>query len=213
MSLSISIYSLAAPKQVKDRNGRIGRSIVQPEHPQIGRQELRSLVDENQSSPSPDATLTKLQEIVHLEESRKTKLLPTLTNKGNDDQTDSAAALMHESKDKKKKVYRRNTNYCTAGKHNPDSAHNADNCWQLHPELRPSSHAKPSIQLAEVSDGHESEVSLLLTTTVRPTVLDSGATHHMVNDATVFNATAKSNIKISTGGHNNFLNAEASERR
>lgn len=159
---------------------------------------------------SPDATLTKLQEIVHLEESRKTKLLPTLTNKGNDDQTDSAAALMHESKDKKKKVYRRNTNYCTAGKHNPDSAHNADNCWQLHPELRPSSHAKPSIQLAEVSDGHESEVSLLLTTTVRPTVLDSGATHHMVNDATVFNATAKSNIKISTGGHNNFLNAEAS---
>ncbi|KNZ44769.1 uncharacterized protein VP01_884g2 [Puccinia sorghi] len=107
--------------------------------------------------------------MVHLEESRKTRTNPVTATKSNDEQIDAAAALMHESKEKKKKNFRRNTNYCSAGKHNPDSAHDADHCWQLHPELRPGHPSKPSTQLAE----------------------------------------EKSNLKISTGGHSNFLNAEA----
>ncbi|KNZ50862.1 uncharacterized protein VP01_4201g2, partial [Puccinia sorghi] len=53
-------------------------------------------------------------------------------------------------------------------------------------------------------------VSLLLTEAAsKPTVLDLGATHHLINNPEVFNPTAESNTKISTGGHSNFLNANA----
>ncbi|KNZ58954.1 uncharacterized protein VP01_1827g4 [Puccinia sorghi] len=43
----------------------------------------------------------------------------------------------------------------------------------------------------------------------KPIVLDSGATHHLVNNPDKFQPTAKSNIKIATGGHSNFLTATA----
>ena len=122
---------------------------------------------------------------------------------------------MHESKKGKKKG--RRGPYCAPGKHNPEATHDAEHCYQLHPELRPSNTSKstaasnpPTTQLVEVNEGHELEVSLLLTEAAsKPTVLDSGATHHLINNPEVFNPTAESNIKISTGGHNNFLNATA----
>ncbi|KNZ61147.1 hypothetical protein VP01_1446g6 [Puccinia sorghi] len=123
---------------------------------------------------------------------------------------------MHESKKGKKKG--RRGAYCAPGKHNPEAtSHDADHCWQLHPELRPTNSSKtynpinpPTTQLVEVDEGHESEISLLLTeATSKPTVLDSGATHHLINNPDVFNPIADSNIKISTGGHSNFLNATA----
>ncbi|KNZ51367.1 hypothetical protein VP01_3983g3 [Puccinia sorghi] len=43
--------------------------------------------------------------------------------------------------------------------------------------------------------------------TSKPVVLDSGATHHLVNNPDAFQPTAESNIKIATRGHSNFLNA------
>ncbi|KNZ58199.1 elongation factor 1 alpha [Puccinia sorghi] len=83
----------------------------------------------------PSATLTKLQEIVHLEESRKTWSGTTskALEKTSEEQPDSAAALMHESKKGKKKGCR--GPYCPSGKHNPEAtSHDAEHCWQLHPE-------------------------------------------------------------------------------
>ncbi|KNZ50325.1 hypothetical protein VP01_448g6 [Puccinia sorghi] len=130
------------------------------------------------------------------------------SEKTSEEQTDSAAALMHEFK-KGKKKFRRGP-YCAPGKHNSEAtSHDADHCWQLHPELRPpNSFNPPTTQLVEVDEGHESEVSLILTeATSKPTVLDSGATHHLINNPDVFNPIAESNIKISTGGHSEFLNA------
>ncbi|KNZ44714.1 hypothetical protein VP01_88g6 [Puccinia sorghi] len=167
----------------------------------------------------PSATLTKLQEIVHLEESRKSRTTgpAKLSENSNEDQSNSVAALMHESKKGKRKV--RRGPFCAPGKHNPEASHDADHCWQLHPELRPNSSGKspgtvssqtPTTQLVEVDEGHESEVSLFLTETEsKPTVLDSGATHHLVNNPDAFHPVAESNIKIATGGHSNFLNATA----
>ncbi|KNZ63824.1 hypothetical protein VP01_10982g1, partial [Puccinia sorghi] len=139
------------------------------------------------------------------------------SEKSNEDQSDSAAALMHEWKKGKKKA--RRGPFCAPGKHNHEAtSHDANHCWQLHPELRPSNGGKllgttsgpqaPTTQLVEVDEGHESEVSIFLTeTTSKPIVLDSGATHHLVNNPEVFRPTAESNIKIATGGHSNFLNA------
>ncbi|KNZ53456.1 uncharacterized protein VP01_3233g1 [Puccinia sorghi] len=43
----------------------------------------------------------------------------------------------------------------------------------------------------------------------KPIVLDSGATHHLINNPETFRPSAESNIKIATGGHSNFLNATA----
>ncbi|KNZ58806.1 hypothetical protein VP01_185g8 [Puccinia sorghi] len=113
-------------------------------------------------------------------------------NKKHAETSDTAAALMHESKKGKKK---KRGPYCAPGKHNPEAtSHDADHCWQLHPEQRPptklaGSHSgqTPTTQLVEVEDGHESEVSLLLTEAAsKPTVLDSGATHHLVNNPDAF---------------------------
>ncbi|KNZ60467.1 hypothetical protein VP01_154g10 [Puccinia sorghi] len=99
---------------------------------------------------------------------------------------------MHESKKGKKKG--KHGPYCEPGKHNPEAtSHNAEHCWQLHTEQRPIS-----------------EVSLLLTEAAsKPIVLDSGATHHLINNPDTFQPTSESNIKIATGGHSNFLNATA----
>ncbi|KNZ51977.1 hypothetical protein VP01_3743g1 [Puccinia sorghi] len=107
-----------------------------------------------------------------------------------------------------------------SGKHNPEAtSHDADHCWKLHPELRPPQSSKtfgptstqtPTTQLVEVDDGHESEISIFLTKEAsKPMVLDSGATHHLINNPEMFRPTAESNIKIATGGHSNFLNAAA----
>ncbi|KNZ53879.1 hypothetical protein VP01_310g2 [Puccinia sorghi] len=96
---------------------------------------------------------------------------------------------MHKSKKRKKKC--RRGPYCAPGKHNPKAtSHDAKHCWQLHPEQRPNSSKTqivsnyPTTQLVEADDGHESEVSLLLTESARkPTVLDSGATHHLISQS------------------------------
>ncbi|KNZ47306.1 uncharacterized protein VP01_651g3 [Puccinia sorghi] len=57
--------------------------------------------------------------------------------KQTEEQSDSAAALMHETNKGKKKT--RRGPFCAPGKHNPEAtSHDADHCWQLHPELRPT---------------------------------------------------------------------------
>ncbi|KNZ44023.1 hypothetical protein VP01_9584g1, partial [Puccinia sorghi] len=148
----------------------------------------------------PNATLTKQQEIVHLEESWKnhTTLSAKPSEKYNEDQSDSAAALMHESKKEKKKA--RRGPFCAPGKHNPEAtSHDANHCWQPHPKLRPSNSGKLLLDLKLQLPNWLS----------KPIVLDSGATHHLVNNPEVFRPMAKSNIKIATGGHSNFLNATA----
>ncbi|KNZ50339.1 hypothetical protein VP01_4483g1 [Puccinia sorghi] len=141
---------------------------------------------------------------MHLEESRKTKStgISKTSEKNSKDQTDSAAALMHDSKKGKKKGKR--GPYCAQGKHNPEASHDAEHFWQLHPNKDQTQDP------IKVNDSHESEVSLLLTMAAsKPVVLDSGATHHLINNPEMFQPTSEANVKIATGGHSNFLNATA----
>ncbi|KAI7957570.1 hypothetical protein MJO28_004665, partial [Puccinia striiformis f. sp. tritici] len=177
---------------------------------------------------SPTAVLSKLQEMVHLDASRKTKSNVKPAQKSTEE--GAASALMHESSKGGKGKGRchqkprcdpgkpgENGKPGIPGKHNPAvTSHDEDHCWQLHPELRPASwgtsaaHSVPATQLVEVDDGHESKVSLLLVeTNSKPIVMDTGGTQHMVNDSTIFMPMAETNIRISTGGHKNFLNAIA----
>ncbi|PLW26249.1 hypothetical protein PCANC_26631 [Puccinia coronata f. sp. avenae] len=168
---------------------------------------------------SPNTTLTKLQELVHLEESRKKKVVDVSPRAKTEEPSESASALIHKSEKGKKKTSKRGGPICEKGQHNPEvKSHTADFCWQIHPHLKIAHDAKfnnkakpvekPATQLVEVDDGHESEASLLLVEAKsKPIVLDSGATHHMINDPSVFFPSAKTNMKISTGGHSNFLTA------
>ncbi|KAI7956645.1 hypothetical protein MJO28_003740 [Puccinia striiformis f. sp. tritici] len=163
---------------------------------------------------SPAAVLMKLQEMVHLDASRKTRPVVKVTTKPVKE--GSASALIHEPTKGGKGKNRKSTKIqCEAGKHNPAAtSHDTEHCYQVHPDLRPASWGVPSsapaTQLVEVDDGHESEVSLLLVEAPsKPIVLDTGATHHMVNDSAVFRPLADTKIRISTGGHKNFLNATA----
>ena len=86
---------------------------------------------------SPQATLTKIQEIVHLEQSCKSKDSPTSTTKTNDTQSKSASALMHKSKKGKHKSNKPRGPVCKDEKHNPQvKYHDHDHCWQIHPEIQ-----------------------------------------------------------------------------
>ncbi|KNZ61185.1 uncharacterized protein VP01_14400g1, partial [Puccinia sorghi] len=84
---------------------------------------------------SPPANLTKLQEIVHLEESRRAKNQCTIISKYSHEPAENASALIHESS--KKGVRKKKQGpYCEPGKHNPAAtSHNEDHCYQLHPHL------------------------------------------------------------------------------
>jgi hypothetical protein len=84
---------------------------------------------------SPNATLTKLQELVHLEESRKKKTTQSTTTAKSEEQSDAASGLMHESK-KGKRQGRKEGPLCENGKHNLlVTTHSADACWEVHPDL------------------------------------------------------------------------------
>ncbi|KNZ51033.1 hypothetical protein VP01_4123g2 [Puccinia sorghi] len=138
--------------------------------------------------------LTKLQEIVHLEESQKTE--PTgvskISEKNSEDQTNSVAALIHESK--------------------KATSHDADDCWKL-PEQRPKSGSKsssngshhPTTQLVEVDNSHESDVSLLLTEAAsQPIIIDSGATHHLINNPEMICYSGESSRQTYYSGKHTF---------
>jgi hypothetical protein len=119
-----------------------------------------------------NATLTKLQELVHLKESRKKKAVEVSTSA----KTEVASALIHKSKKgKKENLQTRRTHLRkrTAQRDNPEvKSHTTKFCWQIHPHLKIAHNAKfnnktkpaekPATQLVEVDDGHESEASLLL---------------------------------------------------
>ncbi|KNZ62939.1 uncharacterized protein VP01_12048g1, partial [Puccinia sorghi] len=77
----------------------------------------------------PSATLAKLQEIVHLEESRKAKTVSSIAAKpSTDEPVEGASALIHEYKKGKKK---KQGVYCDPGKHNPAAtSHDAEHCCQ-----------------------------------------------------------------------------------
>ncbi|KAA1089457.1 hypothetical protein PGT21_018768 [Puccinia graminis f. sp. tritici] len=108
---------------------------------------------------------------------------------------------------------------CNPTRHHPDfKSHTVNKFWKLHPELRSGvapamaqaaakAAAAPATQLVEVDYGHKLNVSLLLSeATNKPIFLNSGATHHMINNPDVFQPISVSNMKLLNGGHSNFLN-------
>ncbi|KAI7940222.1 hypothetical protein MJO28_013874 [Puccinia striiformis f. sp. tritici] len=98
---------------------------------------------------NPAAVLSKLQEMVYLGNSRKTKPIAKQVPKSSEE--GAASALMHESTKGGKGKGRRQPKTqvkikCDPGKHNPAAtSHDAAHCYQLHPELRPESWGTPPL--------------------------------------------------------------------
>ena len=75
----------------------------------------------------PEATLSKLQEFVYAEETRKKENF----------KAEVASSLYQNSNQSRfKRNFKRNQNYCSDVKHNPLSNHSEDEFFQLHPELK-----------------------------------------------------------------------------
>ncbi|PLW38664.1 hypothetical protein PCANC_16015 [Puccinia coronata f. sp. avenae] len=112
---------------------------------------------------------------------------------------------------------------CTNNKHKPDATHPEHNCWALYPDKKkefdlrrsaapahhhtaaktkaPSQHETPAFASVTTASCH---ISL---TTPIPSVLDSGASHHMFNDISFFVSSEDCRIPISTGRNSTDLTA------
>ncbi|KNZ48834.1 uncharacterized protein VP01_5385g1 [Puccinia sorghi] len=130
----------------------------------------------------PSATLTKIQEIVHLKElcknfSGMTSKALEKTRKGRRKDVEDRIVLLGNTIARQQATMPN-----TVGSYTPNNFQTPQN-HQWGPINQPLSY--------------------------KPAVLDSGATHHLINNPDMFHPTADYNIKISMGGHSNFLNATA----
>ncbi|OAV87300.1 hypothetical protein PTTG_29488 [Puccinia triticina 1-1 BBBD Race 1] len=99
---------------------------------------------------------------------------------------------------------------CSGGKHNPKATtHDELTCWTIHPTTRRDHHTTPQL-LKKTKEGDEEALN---TTIVKPaftynttsagltlsTVLDSGASNHMLNSLAYFKNTTPVHVSIVTG--------------
>ncbi|KAI7964122.1 hypothetical protein MJO29_004549 [Puccinia striiformis f. sp. tritici] len=107
---------------------------------------------------------------------------------------------------------------CKNGSHNPQNDHPLEQCWGLHPDLRPI-RGKPRNKTATSNNVTAEDAPPSQSTSYDrpafahcitaysfsahgsqcPPVLDSGASHHMFNDLAFFHETTVCNIPINTG--------------
>ncbi|OAV84946.1 hypothetical protein PTTG_30927, partial [Puccinia triticina 1-1 BBBD Race 1] len=99
--------------------------------------------------------------------------------------------------------------------HNPQATHPESKCWALYPHLRPirdlpvtsNNTTAPITQSGSIANSYESPAfanfstahCLLTKPHLLAAVLDSGASHHMLNNLSFFTETEIVNIPISTG--------------
>ncbi|KAI7956353.1 hypothetical protein MJO29_007752 [Puccinia striiformis f. sp. tritici] len=151
----------------------------------------------------PKLTIKKLQEVVYLNEIRD-EPAPSTSNK---------SKVKEESSAFKTESRIPNPNPCSKGVHNPKSTHPAWKCWRLTDEQRIA--ARPASRHATSAVEPESdyvEVSAYLnigTDRPKPAVLDSGASHHMINNDKFFRKMKEVNIEINTSNHKQRVMAVA----
>ncbi|POW07899.1 hypothetical protein PSTT_07932 [Puccinia striiformis] len=153
----------------------------------------------------PRRLVAKLRDICNHEAVTKRKLVEEEPIQS------SSTALSTTSRNFAKKP----TRNCKNG-HNPHLGHSADDCYFLHPEKKPDWMKKKDQASAYISTPSNPEQEQLTSTSlVRPSfgynttsadqsstilmVLDSGASHHMLNSLAYFQNTVKTLIQITTG--------------
>ncbi|PLW24957.1 hypothetical protein PCANC_28424 [Puccinia coronata f. sp. avenae] len=192
------------PNQTR-RGGRTQRTFCEPE---AQRSENAGV------HPRCSRILRKLQQLVFMKETRSIPSKnpePKVKDKG-------VSAFKNDSSGSKTKRPKP-ANPCDRGKHNPLAYHPAWRCHKsskeereaLKPKETESHLTKTSILLDDEDEIEYAEVFAYIgdvSVGLNP-ILDSGASHHMVNDQSVFNKTRDVNINIFTGGVKQQINATA----
>jgi hypothetical protein len=165
----------------------------------------------------PSQTLKKLRELVYMKDTRATgvsKVEPSLKVQNNSPSAYKSEAESKGNKSKKPEP----AHPCSLGKHNPLVFHPIWRCFKLPLEEReslrpkdPKAHTTLANDLENMKDEELVEVSAYLSNAQeakKAPVLDSGASHHMVNNLSFFSKTKDVNINIHTGS-NQQVNAIA----
>ncbi|OAV85818.1 hypothetical protein PTTG_30247, partial [Puccinia triticina 1-1 BBBD Race 1] len=142
----------------------------------------------------PSCTLQKLQELVYMKE---TRAITSTSKTETSIKAEKDSAIAYKNKAEKSKRPKP-ANPCSNGKHNPLAFHPAWRCFKLSAEeqeaLRPADPEAHSVSVdvpsSESSEEFEEiEVSAYMThsrSTRTLPVLNSGASHHMVNNLSIF---------------------------
>jgi transposase InsO family protein len=160
----------------------------------------------------PSRTLKKLRELVYMKDTRLSGVSKVKSSSKNQIVGPSAYKSEAESKSKKSdKAKQPPAHPCCPGKHNPLAFHPIWRCFNLPVEERkalrpkdPEAHATSANSDENVKDIEEViEVLAYLNTAVekKAPILDSGASHHMVNDLSIFSKSKDVNINIHTGSN------------
>jgi hypothetical protein len=159
-------------------------------------------------------TLKKLQELVYMKDIQN----PTTSSSSKlDSKKTEATALKTEAK---KKVVQFP---CSPGYHHPKATHSEWKCWKLSDKqciaARPKDGEAHASAVGIETASHEPElesdyvkVSAFISfgsLENKPIILDSGASHHMVNDPKIFTKLREVNIKINTGNKKQRVKAMA----
>jgi len=166
-------------------------------------QTVDSIMMNEDNIKSPEATLSKLQELVFLDESRMKK-----STQYKSEAPSTVTALFENQK----KNPNPRCQLCKPGHHNPKANHPEEKCWSVYPKIHPNFN-KPATQshltVPDVNPTVQSATLLMANClkTSNPTVLDCGASHHMINFSHCFTNLKPVQLTINTGNNNNQLMA------
>lgn len=153
----------------------------------------------------PHKTLQKLSEVVHLQESRHlTNSEPTPKREG-----DSSALVTNQSNRRSERPPPKHP--CSKEKHNKLAYHPIWRCFSLTQEERDRHRPdrEPEANVVELMETNSSSAQLLLTCESsipsKPIVIDSGASHHMVNREALFSNLKPYSRQIGTGCNSSNL--------
>lgn len=173
-----------------------------------------SIIMNEQLMAHPDATLAKLQEMAYLDESRKAKN-SSATNKNIAEGSEPTATVLLSQNQKRTNPQKKKidpTRICSNGKHNPRAFHPEDLCYEIHPELKKNARKDNAATNLTTILPIEGEHAMLLLNDAhisRPIVLDSGSSHHMVNNASFIRASKDLKLTIATGNDKNSLSSHS----
>mgnify|MGYP000894210047 CR=1 FL=1 len=172
---------------------------------------------------NPQRTLTKLQEMVYVQETRTSQYKGSESNQIKKE--DSATALFNE-KSNKLSTRPPLKNSCLPGWHNKLAQHPIWACFKLSQEKRDEEKKKATAKakkklgsspqdhlatLKSITNSGEKYTALLTNASgnanLKPIVLDSGATHHMCNDKRFFFQFKLHKAKVGTGNDDQSLKA------
>ncbi|POW10838.1 hypothetical protein PSTT_05755 [Puccinia striiformis] len=166
---------------------------------------VQTLFADLKAVAEPRRLIAKLRDICNHEAVTKRKIVE-------EESTPSSSTALSTTS---RKIAKKPTRNCKNG-HNPNIGHSADECYFLHPEKKPEWMKKRDKASAYISaPSNPDQEQLSSTALIQPSfgyntiltdhsdtismVLDSGASHHMLNSLAYFQKTVKTLIQITTG--------------